>query len=94
MAENVLHFAGTTLRVNGTGNLRMFWFNIDETRTVTMVPLVMSLTPGNEPTKLKGFKAQRAKLRLQTTAIDEYFRINRVILWVKPVETSLPNGGH
>jgi len=84
------HFGSVTLRVNGTGSLRMSLIGLDDVRTKTINPLTMSLTPGKEPTKLTNFKSQRARLRFETTAIDEYLKINKIILWIKPVASSFP----
>lgn len=91
MAESLLHFGQITLRVNGTGLLVMTLIGYDDTRTKLVSPLTMSLTPGKEPTKLTGFIAQRARLRMETTLIDEYMKVNRVILWVRPFGTQFPS---
>lgn len=93
MAESILHFGAVSIRVNGEGILRMTLIGLDETRTKTLNILTMATSPGKEPTVLSNFNSQRARLRLETTAIDEYMKVNRVVLWVKEVSTSFPNGG-
>lgn len=93
MAESILHFGAVTLRINGTGILRMTLIGLDETTTKSLNILPMATAPGKEPTVLSNFNSQRARLRMQTTAIDEYMRVNRVIFWVKELATSFPNGG-
>ena len=93
MAEYIVHFDGVTLRVNGTGNLHMTLINLDETRTKELAPLIMQDAPGVEPFTLTNFNSQRARLRLSTTEMDEYMKIDKVILWTKIIYKSLPNGG-
>lgn len=69
----------------------MTLIGLDEVDTFEVTPLVMSLTPGREPTKLTNFNSQRARLRMGTDVIDEYMKINRVVLWIKPVATQFPS---
>jgi hypothetical protein len=90
MAESILHFGAIRLRVNGTGILRMTLIGLDSVKTKTIAPYTMSLTPGREPTVLTNFNAQRARLRMQTTAIDEYMKVNRAILYVNQYAEEFP----
>lgn len=90
MAEQILHFGAITYRLNGTGTFRPTLYSLDRTTSQTLVPLTMSLTPGKEPTRLCNFNQQRALLRGETTAIDEYFKINRIVLFVKAIYTQYP----
>lgn len=90
MAEGILHWGAVTLRVTGSGNLRMHLTGLDNAITKTLVPIVMSDTSGREPTRLSNFNSQRTKIKLQTTAINEVMRINRIILWTKPIYTQFP----
>lgn len=69
----------------------MTLLGLDDVKTKTIAPITMSLTPGKEPTKLTNFNSQRARYRLETTAIDEYMKINRVIVWIKEIYTQFPS---
>lgn len=91
MAENILHFGAITVRVNGTGLLRMKLKSLDDVKTKVIAPITMSSTPGKEPTKLTNFNSQRARYRLETTAIDEYMKINRIVVWIKEIYTQFPS---
>lgn len=93
MAESILHFGAVTLRINGTGICRLTLIGLDESKTKVLNTLTIRTAPGNEPTVLANFNSQRARLRILTSTLDEYMKVNRVILWVKEVATSLPNGG-
>lgn len=82
-SENILHFAAVRLRVNGAGNLRMMFLGLDDVASEVLVPLVMASAPGREPTRLCNFQGQRSTLRISTTALDEVFTINRIIVFAK-----------
>lgn len=90
MAENILHFGAVRLRLNGTGNLDMQWIGLDDTKTSDLLALTMSESPGYEPTRLCNFLAQRARLKISTNKINEHFKINRIVVFIKPKATSLP----
>jgi hypothetical protein len=83
--ESYVHFGGVRIRVNGTGNLLMTFQNLDTTITAPITPLVMSSAPGAEPLTLSNYISQRAFLRIETQQLNETFRINRVIVYVKPI---------
>ncbi len=90
MAESILHFGAIRLRVNGTGILRLNLIGLDDVINKTVAPYNMSTTPGREPTILCNMTAQRARLRLSTTAIDEYMKVNRVIFYVNGYAEEFP----
>jgi len=88
--ENINHYAAIRIRVNGTGNLLMSVHSLDDVRSKTLVPLVMKPLNRIIPTRLVNFKEQRAAFELKTTAIDEKFRINRIVIFTKESDTSYP----
>jgi hypothetical protein len=88
--ENISHFAAIRIRVNGTGNLKMTVFSLDDVRSKTLVPLVMQQQNRIIPTRLVNFTEQRAAFELKTTEIDEKFRINRIVIFTKEIYTSYP----
>jgi hypothetical protein len=90
MANEITHYAGFTIRVVGAGNLRPTLKGFDDIETSALEPLVMASTNAREPTRLANFVSQRAVLRLETTAIDEWFKINNFTIWAKPLYTSFP----
>lgn len=83
--QDILHFGGVRIRVNGSGNLRLRFLSLDNVQTQTLVPLTMATLPGRQPTRLANFVSQRGMLEVSTTAIDEVFRINKIILFSKPL---------
>ena len=90
MAEDILHFGSVRLRASGSGVLRTTVKGLDNVATATLPTLTMSTAPGREPTLLMNFVSQRARFRFEVTAIDEYFDIHRIIIFVKPLWTSFP----
>lgn len=88
--ENIYHFGGTRIRVTGAGNLIPTLKGLDNVITSVLSTLAMASAPGREKVILANMLNQRARLVLQTTAIDETMNINQIILYVKPIYMSYP----
>ncbi len=88
--ENISLFAAIRIRLNGTGNLLMTVYSLDDVRSKTLVPFTMATTTRIIPTRLVNFMEQRASFELKTTEIDDRFRINRIVIFTKEVFTSYP----
>jgi hypothetical protein len=88
--ENVNHFHSVRFRLQGTGNLQLALFSMDDIRSYTITPLPMSLLTRIEPTRLANLTEQRAALQGKTTVINEFVRINRIVVFVKEVFSSYP----
>lgn len=88
--ENISHFAAIRIRYNGVGSLLMKVSSLDDVRSKTLVPFTMTPTNRIIPTRLVNFMEQRASFELKTTEIDEKFRINRIVIFMKEVFTSYP----
>lgn len=91
--ENEHHIVAVRLRVIGTGNLQLSLTDLDDTRTQDLEDVAMQATTRIEPTKLANFQSQRIRLHGRTTEINEVFRINRIIIFAKPVAIEYPGGG-
>jgi hypothetical protein len=87
MSEYVFHFLGYRPRVDGFGNLKATFYGFNKVRSSPMKDLDMSSLAQNEPMKLGNFIAQRALLRLEVTEIGEYFDLNRIEIFTKPIGT-------
>ena len=88
--ENIVHFNGVRMRVVGSGNLLMSLYSLDDVRSFTLVPFTLASTTRFEPFRLANFMEQRASLEIKTTAINEWFRINRVLVYAKPTFVDYP----
>lgn len=88
--EAIHHITGIRLRVTGSGSLQPKFYSLDDLRSYTLVPMNMSSTPGRTLDRLANVTEQRAFLELKTTEINEIMRINRIIVWLKPVAAEFP----
>ena len=88
--EDIVHITGIRFRVVGSGSLRLRLISMDSIETQTLVALTMTATTNIQPFRLANFNQQRAQLEITTTAINETFRINRIIVFAKPVFTMHP----
>lgn len=87
---SIYHYGSVRLRALGSGNLRMRLISLSDTKEAIMAPLVLSTATDREPLKTVNFKQQRASLEISTTAIDEYFSIDKIVVYIKPVGSSYP----
>ena len=88
--ENINHFNSVRLRVNGSGNLLMSLKSLDDIREVTIAPIAMQVLTNIQPTRPTNMVEQRVIFRLGTTEINEWFRINRIILFAAQFGTEYP----
>lgn len=86
----LLHFNAVRFRVVGSGNLDLELRSLDDVETQTLVPLAMATATNREPVQLANFKQQRAQLRFSVNAIDEYFTISKIVVFIRPFQTGYP----
>jgi hypothetical protein len=88
--DNISHFAAIRVRLNGVGELKMRVFSLDDERLKQLVPFQMAHTSRGIPTRIVNFVETRASFELRTSGIDEKFRINRIVVFMKEIYTSRP----
>jgi hypothetical protein len=88
--ENISHFAAIRVRVNGTGDLLMTIYSLDDVKSKELVPFTMQTLNRRIPTRIINFVEQRASVTLRTEEIDDYFRINRIVIFTKEIFSSFP----
>lgn len=88
--ENILHFTGVRMRLVGQGSLQMTMHSLDEVINQTLLPLPMAAATNIQPTRLCNFNQQRAQLEVFTTELNDFFKINRIVIFVKETATSYP----
>ena len=88
--ESEHHVVSVRLRVVGSGNLQLSLTDLDDTRTQDLVDIPMSSTTRIEPLRLANFQSQRIRLVGRTTEISEYFKIQRILIFAKPVAQEYP----
>jgi hypothetical protein len=88
--ENISHFTAVRMRVNGVGSLQLKVYSMDDIRSQVLLPLTLAETTNRQPTRLCNFVEQRAAFEGKTTEIDEWFKINRLIIYSNELWTSFP----
>ncbi len=91
--DNILHFSSLRGRIRGVGILRGRIFDLDDTQSKSFPLIDMDAVTGRFVMKLVNFKSQRGCVELKTTDIDERFRINKLVIFAKPLFTEYPNNG-
>lgn len=86
----IVHYTGVRMRVTGSGSLQMTMFAQDDIYSSVLTPFTMSTVTNIRPTRLMNFQHQRAMLEGKTTAIDEVFSINKIIIFAKAVFQEYP----
>jgi hypothetical protein len=90
MSNQIHHFNAVTMRVVGDGDLQLSLVGFSDVDSNTLLPLALQSPWNKEPTRLANFNSQRARLVGTMTVMDDWFRINSITIWVKPVATSFP----
>lgn len=88
--SNILHFGAIRLRVVGVGTLRPSFRGFHDTITDTLVPLTLSTTNARKMDRLSNYQGQSGKLKLETTALNEYMRVNDITIYVKELWSQYP----
>ena len=87
---NIVHFGAIRVRVVGTGNFRCTFYGFDKILSEALVPIVMSSTDSREKVRLSNFISGRGILRMETTDIGEFMKVNNVTIFAKPLWSEYP----
>jgi len=87
---SINHIVAVRLRLNGTGNLKLFLRSNDDVFSQTLVPIVMETLTDRMPNQLANFKSQFIQIEFGTTEINEVFTLGDIIAFIKPVSTGYP----
>lgn len=91
--EAINHFNGVRLRVIGSGDLQVTAWALQEVSSEVLVPYAMQTTTKIQPTLLMNVREHRVSLEIKVTEINEWFDIGRIILFSKPLYTSVVGRG-
>lgn len=98
--EAINHFNGVRIRVVGAGDLQVNVYSLDDvgetpsdTPVEVLVPYTMSANTNRQPTLLANTKEQRASFEFKVTEINEWFQIERIVVFMKPLYTSFVGRG-
>lgn len=87
---NVCHFAGVRTRVVGTGNLIYTFYGFDKVLNQELPPVAMATPDSRTQLRLANFQSQRGFIRGETRVAGEFFRINDITIYMKPLWTEYP----
>jgi hypothetical protein len=97
MADNFLHHSHLRMRVVGTGNLDVRLIGLYETTIVadnpptqSMVPYPMLAATPNFAQFHANFDEQYTQIEISTDQIDEWFKITKIVTYVKETAVALP----
>lgn len=88
--EGIHHFSTIRIRATGQGELKLVVWSLDYVRKKVLVPLPIKPVNRIQPNRLVNFVEQRACFEIGTTEINEYFRLNRIIVFMKEIYSSHP----
>jgi len=88
--ENVQHFSTIRIRATGQGKLNAMVHALDYEKSKQLVSLPLQEKPRIQPNRIVNFVEQRASFSFFTTQMDDYVRINRIIVYMKEIYTSTP----
>ena len=87
---NILHANAFRARVMGSGNLIVTLLGYDDLESSVLPVIVLSSTIKRTETRLANFQAQRIKVKVSLSAIDEWFRFNDYTVFAKNLWSSYP----
>lgn len=88
--EDIQHFSHIRVRAIGQGQIFLSVASQDYVKTKTLIPLILRNANRQTPDRLVNFVEQRASFTLYTPEINTYFRINRIIVYMKTIYSSHP----
>lgn len=89
--DNIVHYTSVRMRIIGSGQLDMTMFSQDDVFSSVLLPFTMAATTNIRPTRLMNFQHQRAYLKGSTNVINEWFQINKIVIYAKEVFVEYPN---
>lgn|SRR5574339_723592 len=90
IGERISHFNAVRMRVVGVGFLKLTFYSLQDQTSFQLADIEMAEITRISPLRLANFIEQRASLRLQTNSINEYFRVNRIIIYARDYSAEYP----
>lgn len=83
----IIHFHTVRIRTTGSGNLDLSLKSVDEVNTATLPSIPLLTATNREATVLCNFKDQMGYLEFSVDAINEYFLISKITIFIRPIAT-------
>lgn len=90
IGERISHFNAVRMRVQGTGFLKLTFYSLEDLEYYQLGDIELEESTRISPLRLANFIEQRASLQIETHSINEYFRINRIIIYSKDFASEYP----
>jgi len=97
--EAINHFNGLRIRVIGSGDLQVNAYALSgdeddpDILVETFLPYAMSSATPRQPTLLANVKQQRASFEIKVTEFGEWFQVQRIVIFAKPLFSQFPGRG-
>ena len=88
--ENINHYSHLRIRFNGIASLRMAVHSMDYVKNKELVPIPARIFTRIQPIRLVNFVEKRATFEFAHLIMDEYIKINRIVIYTKEIYTSHP----
>jgi predicted transcriptional regulator len=88
--ENIQHFSHFRMRAVGISNLRAVVHSMDYIKQKELTPVPTHVLSRIQPVRLVNVVEQRASFEFAHLVMDEYVKINRIVIYMKEIYTSTP----
>ena len=88
--ESISHYSHLRIRFTGIANLRLAVHSMDYVKSKELVPIPARIFNRVQPVRLVNFVEQRASFEFAHLIMDEYVKINRIVIYTKAIYTSHP----
>lgn len=88
--ENIQHHSHLRMRVTGIADFRMVVHSMDYIKSKELVPIMVQVLNRIQPVRIVNFVEQRVAYEFAHLKMDEYVRINRIVIYMKEIYTSHP----
>lgn len=85
---SINHYAGLRLRAVGEGFLQNTFSGLDRASVLVGRDIPLSIAPGKELATLVNFQAEKASVSFSTQFINEWFHINKIIVFASKIWAS------
>jgi len=88
--ENIQHFSTLRIRMVGTGDLLAVVHSMDYVKQKELLALHIFDKTRVQPNRIVNFVEQRASFEFAHVTMDEFVKINRIVIYMKEIYTSHP----
>jgi hypothetical protein len=87
---DVSHYAGTRMGISGQGTVKQVLQSVDYIHTLQFGNNILRTSNNRSPFSLANFVDQHASVRIYMDQLDDFMRVDQLIIFIKPVFTDYP----